>query len=568
MDALAASLAGITLPPSPAFTDDDDDPLGRAPPRIGFNIEPKLCQFILSRRNNVTASIPLEIRSSTIAPGSGSGLFVGRNPPILSSNNKPDLRYDGIEAGREIYRSKPLMLAVEDEGICHFCWREQKGMKACTGCRVARFCDKQCQKMAWNRFHKEECGVLKKTPLMKRQDLLVCRVVWFQQRGFITSEQGRVVEGLENHFDGYTREEGGKTTEVYDVAMGIREVTGQGGRKMVDVGLIWRLVPALRTNCVRLRAASSKDIVATALDLATAMINHSCEPNAFAFLEKGEIRVRSLRKIAAGEEITICYIDPTIDVKSRQEILMDEHFFECDCTRCKAEIKIQKRLIAADGETSMVTLRKAQLAILELIKSAVTASKYPGVYKEFENLSVVESQMLTIMKNAFPNNNWRSDIDPVPMARICLGVLYLEQEKPSQALRNVLRGRFTGGKRRVGPDAVNIMVDVVHVLMAAGCLPLDSPVLKDKEFPSLLDISNVTYGFLHEACKDAGEVFGGDCGYTKEIGDLFAKMMGTLPEGQHRPGEEGFLGEFEGSLRRALGWAGVEVGGLGGEKSG
>lgn len=61
------------------------------------------------------------------------------------------------------------------------------------------------------------------------------------------------------------------------------------------------------------------------------MINHSCEPNSFAFLEKGEIRVRSLRKIAAGEEITICYIDPTVDVKSRREILMDEHFFECGC---------------------------------------------------------------------------------------------------------------------------------------------------------------------------------------------------------------------------------------------
>ncbi|KAK0741997.1 hypothetical protein B0T21DRAFT_360516 [Apiosordaria backusii] len=287
------------------------------------------------------------------------------------------------------------------------------------------------------------------------------------------------------------------------------------------------------------------------------MINHSCEPNAFAFLEKGEIRVRSLKKIAPGEEITISYIDPSIDVKSRQEILMDEHFFECDCTRCKAEIKLQKHLIAVDGETSMATVRKTQLSILDLMKSAVTASKYPGVYKDFENLSVVESQMLTFMQSAFPNIGWRADLDPVPMARICLSVLYLDQGKPSQALRNAFRAQFTGGRRRTGPDAVNILVDIVHILMAAGCLPPDSPILKDTSFPSLMDISNVTYGFLHEACKEAGDVFGGDCEYTKAIGDLFAKMMGKLPSGSSRPPEEEFAQEFEVSMKKLLEWAGI-----------
>ncbi|KAK4175265.1 hypothetical protein QBC36DRAFT_355247 [Triangularia setosa] len=599
MDELTASLArqlATTLPASKdmkiAFSldnnnndnnnnnnnnnDDDDNDFGCSPPREGFNTEPKLWPAILSREN-VTASAPLEIRSSTFAPG--SGLFIGRDAPILSSNGKPDRRYDGIEAGREIYRSKPLMVAFEggDEGWCHFCWRDtevflkgrqedgqeegkKEGTKVCMGCRVARFCSKQCQKSAWTRFHREECKVLRKTPRMKPQNLLAHRLVWFQQKGYITTEQGAVIERLETHFDEYTREEGGKTTEVYDIAMAVREVTGEAKGKKIDFGLIWRLVPALRTNCVRLRAASPKDTVAFALDIVAAMINHSCKPNAFAFLEKGEIRVRSLKKITPGEEISICYIDPTIDAKSRQEILMDEHFFECDCTRCKAEIKLQKRMVAGDGETSMATLRKAQLSILTLMKSAVTASRYPGVYKDFENLSVVESQMLTFMKNAFPNIDWRADLDPVPMARICLSVLYIDQGKPSQALRNAFRGQFTGGPRRTNPDAVNILVDMVHTLMAAGCLPLDSPVLKDTSFPTLLDISNVTYGFLHEACKEAGEVFGGDCEYTKAICDLFAKMMGKLPSGSSRPPEEKFAKEFEASLKKLLEWAGITTG--------
>lgn len=104
--------------------------------------------------------------------------------------------------------------------------------------------------MAWNRFHKEECKVLKSTPGIKPQNLLAHRLVWFQQKGYITTEQGTVIQGLEAHFDEYTREEGGKTTEVYDVAMAIRDVTGEGREKKIDVGLIWKLVP--QVNSLRL----------------------------------------------------------------------------------------------------------------------------------------------------------------------------------------------------------------------------------------------------------------------------------------------------------------------------
>ncbi|KAK4677823.1 hypothetical protein QC764_302260 [Podospora pseudoanserina] len=564
MDDLTTSLAqNLTISLSPAdlqaaFSNDnnDDDDLGRAPPRMGFNTKPKLCQFILSRRN-VTASVPLEIRPSGCS--TGSGLFIAPG------------EQDGIEAGREIYRSKPLMLAFDgagDDGWCHFCGGyfegyfggEKGGVRVCSGCGVGRFCSKECQKLAWNRFHKEECKVLKSTPGIKPQSLLAHRLVWFQQKGYITTEQGAVIQGLEAHFDEYTREDGGKTTEVYDVAMAIRDVTGEGREKKIDVGLIWKLVPQLWTNCVRLRGSSSRETVAFALELVTAMINHSCEPNAFAFLEKGEIRVRSLRKIAAGEEITICYIDPTVDVKSRREILMDEHFFECDCARCKDEIETQKRRVAADGETSMATVRQAQISMLDLIKSAaVTACKYPGVYPDFANLTVVESKMNTIMKNAFPNFGWGDDLDPVPMVRLCLSVLYLEQGKPAPALRNGLRGYFARRGGRTGPNAVNILVDIIHVLIAASCLSPDSPVLKDVSFPLRVDISNIMYWYLYKACKEAGEVFGGDCEYTKAIGNLFAKMMAGLPAGASKPPEEDFMEELEGSLRRVVEWAGVWV---------
>lgn len=77
--------------------------------------------------------------------------------------------------------------------------------------------------------------------------------------------------------------------------------------------------------------AGYKEDVGVAFDTLTTTINHSCDPNAFVYFEGKELRVRSLKKIAAGEEITILYVDPNLDVVDRREVLQHEHFFECRC---------------------------------------------------------------------------------------------------------------------------------------------------------------------------------------------------------------------------------------------
>src|SRR5689334_876971 len=68
------------------LNDVDDD--YKPPPRDAFHTNVKLCDEMLA---TVKASVPLKIRSSGISMG--SGLFVAAN----------------IDAGHEIYHSKPLM---------------------------------------------------------------------------------------------------------------------------------------------------------------------------------------------------------------------------------------------------------------------------------------------------------------------------------------------------------------------------------------------------------------------------------------------------------------------------
>ena len=66
------------------------------------------------------------------------------------------------------------------------------------------------------------------------------------------------------------------------------------------------------------------------LDPLAAIINHSCDPNAFCSFEGAGIRVRSLRPIGEGEEITISYTDDTLARDTRRGHLT-KWFFDCAC---------------------------------------------------------------------------------------------------------------------------------------------------------------------------------------------------------------------------------------------
>ena len=78
-------------------------------------------------------------------------------------------------------------------------------------------------------------------------------------------------------------------------------------------------------------ADQGRDISAT-LDLFASLMNHSCDPNAFVFCKGAQLRARSLRPIAAGEEITISYVNPLYNYNFRQKRLKSKYFFACQCT--------------------------------------------------------------------------------------------------------------------------------------------------------------------------------------------------------------------------------------------
>lgn len=63
-------------------------------------------------------------------------------------------------------------------------------------------------------------------------------------------------------------------------------------------------------------------------------MNHSCDPNVVHFLEQGQLRVRALKPIKAGEELTMSYLidDPGYFLyEQRQAYIAENLHIECEC---------------------------------------------------------------------------------------------------------------------------------------------------------------------------------------------------------------------------------------------
>lgn len=77
-------------------------------------------------------------------------------------------------------------------------------------------------------------------------------------------------------------------------------------------------------------------------------INHSCDPNTHAMKsgedEDGSAVLLAKRGIAPGEEVTISYIDESLDFAERSAALQD-YGFVCGCRRCTAHLE-QRRMQA------------------------------------------------------------------------------------------------------------------------------------------------------------------------------------------------------------------------------
>jgi hypothetical protein len=157
--------------------------------------------------------------------------------------------------------------------------------------------------------------------------------------------------------------------------------------------------------------------IGCSLDPFAALVNHSCDPNSAIFFEGSELRVRSITTIAAGEEITISYINPNESFDFRQDQLLSKYYFTCECKKCAKGTRGPGDLITGDNKLDG-SIKEAQRQLRGLLDLK------PDV-QPIESIEVAASR---ICAEKYPGKPWPCNIPPIPYLQITLAHHYQDRE--------------------------------------------------------------------------------------------------------------------------------------------
>eukprot|EP01113_Clastostelium_recurvatum_P049525 TRINITY_DN9189_c0_g1_i1.p1 TRINITY_DN9189_c0_g1~~TRINITY_DN9189_c0_g1_i1.p1 ORF type:complete len:605 (-),score=58.13 TRINITY_DN9189_c0_g1_i1:14-1828(-) len=103
----------------------------------------------------------------------------------------------------------------------------------------------------------------------------------------------------------------------------------------VDPSLLPVLACVIHVNAFGGTHPTTRQPISTGVFPLAAMMSHSCQPNAYYKISGSTMEVRAIRDIAQGEPICDTYVDLLDTTIQRQEKLMRDKFFFCDCSRCR-----------------------------------------------------------------------------------------------------------------------------------------------------------------------------------------------------------------------------------------
>jgi hypothetical protein len=153
----------------------------------------------------------------------------------------------------------------------------------------------------------------------------------------------------------------------------------------------------------------------------TARMNHDCRPNAMYYFDRNTLvhYTHASRRIYAGEEITITYIDPLQTRLKRREAIKRSWGFDCSCSLCSAEndfiresnrrvteiIKTTNILneVVSQNETERKTARSYVPDALEMADLLVSLYE-----QERLHASVADGYRLAALVSASLGNEWRA----------------------------------------------------------------------------------------------------------------------------------------------------------------
>lgn len=212
---------------------------------------------------------------------------------------------------------------------CAACFRPADGgrqLLRCSRCRHARYCSAACQSADW-KWHKYECAAL---PRLDRVDqaavadlLLAARCL----RRKHTEPTSPATENFDQMARGEPREGDAELGQLAASMAGLLPP----GTTAADVTSLFSTFRCNNFGVLDPLLA----VVGAACHPAAALLNHSCAPNCVLTYRGKTLEIRTLRTVAADEELCHSYTELCQPTAVRQQAIRESYGFVCRCSRCE-----------------------------------------------------------------------------------------------------------------------------------------------------------------------------------------------------------------------------------------
>ncbi|KFZ07293.1 hypothetical protein V501_06603 [Pseudogymnoascus sp. VKM F-4519 (FW-2642)] len=397
-------------------------PPANLPETAAMHDRQDLCLQLLQ---NINASHILEILPSKIHDN-GSGLFAK----------------DAIPEGSEIFRSTPLVTCVADgrQAItCDYCFASMApnfngidsmkptfdviAIPEITMCIVCG----NCFTKSFEEYHKFECDALAQFPTTGFLTRMLYRMLAIHKQGAISDHEADALRHLWGH----------RGQNPYGVSSDIIVTTVTNVETLIQSGLGDEKIQDLYCK------PPGEESYGGMLDFVGSMINHSCDPNTVMVFECGQLRLRSLKPIRAGDEITQTYTDLKAGVLVRRQELSIRASFTCSCIRCEVEHMIISALTTNEG-FSLNDFADTEMKLINLGNQVFTYTA-----------EQLEAALDAHTRAIFTTRPWPDTLKPIGTIRFCLARL---SNNYLQAAMHALKGCLSTTNRS-GPE----WVDSLHI---------------------------------------------------------------------------------------------------------
>ncbi|XP_043093237.1 histone-lysine N-methyltransferase SMYD1a [Puntigrus tetrazona] len=306
-----------------------------------------------------------------------------------------------LSSGEVVFAEASFAAVVFDSlslQVCHSCFRRQVTPHRCAQCKFAHYCDRTCQRAAWDE-HKQECSAIRKTGTAPNENVrLVARILWRIQKdtGLVSDAQLTTLDLLEDHLSKTSPE------DLKELKVDVQNFYNYWPKKSKPVGedYVAHLLGVINCNGFTLSDQRGLQAVGVGLFPNLCLVNHDCWPNCTVILNPGNqtaldaslhstrrIELRALEKISEGEELTISYVDFLNVSKERQQLLKKRYYFDCKCEHCSSatEDQLMTAVRDSDGNKPSADVVKAvtdfSLQALVKIEEARTEGNFQEVVK-------------------------------------------------------------------------------------------------------------------------------------------------------------------------------------------